>query len=269
MFSILNSQTIKRNHSALSKVPLSFMVAALFSSFVSSKLEAGSSNKNTLYWQSFLEFNLADMAPEQYLQSSNTQETISLILKNNPTLLPDSVTDAPSAQKYFSYYPLAMSSELTYLNSKGSVYRVMVFDSLELEKMKTGYQKSLNLKWKDPDTQYVHAMKASVKMINPSNENYDSTFKILPYNSRKSIEEARVEVTDASNASELVNLKLMGTIEDVAQAVTDEARKSHYGHKVTKASFLRAMERSKKIFENDSLMLKFLEKVSSALTSLE
>ena len=68
---------------------------------------------------------------------------------------------------------------------------------------------------------------------------------------------------------ELVNLKLMSTVEDIAQAVTDEARKSNYGHKVTKASFLKAMERSKKIFENDSLMLKFLEKVSSALTSLE
>jgi hypothetical protein len=106
-------------------------------------------------------------------------------------------------------------------------------------------------------------------MIHPSNENYDSTFKILPYNSRKLLEEARVEMTDASNASELVNLKLMATVDDIAQAVTDEARKSHYGHKVTKASFLKAMERSKKIFENDSLMLKFLEKVSSALTSLE
>ena len=258
MFSILKS-----------KSSLSVLVAAFSSLLFSSSLEAGSSNKNTLYWQSFLEFDLADMAPEQYLQASNAQDAIALILKNNPTLLPDSVTDVSSAQKYFSFYPLAMSSELTYLNTKGSVYRVMVFDSLELEKMKIGYKKSLNLKWKDPDTQYVHAMKASLKMINPSNENYDSTFKILPYNSRKSIEEARVETTDPSNASELVNLKLMSTVEDIAQAVTDEARKSHYGHKVTKASFLKALERSKKIFENDSLMLKFLEKVSSALTSLE
>ena len=226
-------------------------------------------NKNVSFSKAFLEFSLADLAPEQYLQSSSADDTLDLILKTNPRLLPTSVSDLVSAKKFFSFHPLAMSSEFIYLNSLGNVYRVMVFDPSEVERMKSGKEKSLQLKWKDPDTLYVHSMRASLKMVDPQNDNYDSSFSILPYSSKKSFEEARVEIADGSNASELVSLSLMVKVEDLLQAVGDESRKNIYEHKVTKKSFLQAVERSKTVFKNDSFMLKFLEKVSSGLTSLE
>ena len=248
---------------------LSFLNVESVRAATLNRIDDKAENKNVSFWKAFLEFTLADLAPEQYLQASSAEEVLDLILKSNPRLLPDSVSDLDSAKKYFSFHPLAMSSELIYLNSTGNVYRVMVFDPGEVEKMKSGKQKSLHLKWKDPDTRYVHSMRASLKMVDPSNDNYDSSFSILPYSSRKSFEEARVEIADGSNASELVSLSLMVKLEDLSQAVGDDQRKNMYEHKVTKKSFVQAVERSKKLFLNDSFMLKFLEKVSSGLTSLE
>jgi hypothetical protein len=234
-----------------------------------SKIENKKDSKNVSFWKAFLEFSLADLAPEQYLQAWSAEESLELILKTNPQLLPKSVNDFDSAQKYFSFHPLAMSSELIYLNSSGNVYRVIVFDPSDLEKMRSGKEKSTQLKWRDPDTRYVHSLRASLKMVDPSNDNYETSFSILPYNLRKSFQHARLEVADGSNAAELISLSLMAKLEELSQAVNDEERKKMYEHKVTKKSFMQAIERSKKIFENDSSMLKFLEKVSSGLTSLE
>jgi hypothetical protein len=228
---------------------------------------------NLLFLNAIREFILADSFPEIYLKSKSSEEAVELLLSENAIRAPRILT---LDRNYFSADILEMGDFLKYVNSYGKVYAVNAIGKSDLSRLKSGDLKVFKFKWEDPDTHSVYFFSLKVLIVNPANE-WDLQYKrmhVVPevHSPRKVIAskwnpyfEASVECIDNASASELLSSRLKIDVECIAQALQNDDRKKRYSHKVTKESFLQAIERSKLFLKYDCNMLKFFDDVLDSL----